>query len=260
MNRLYSAGLTTFALLGLIVAAFVVALQPAGAQVVEPIVLDPESGPPGTIVTATGVDWDPGDFIQVRWDDTDVVLGDVTVDEEGGFSLELTIPEDATLEVHELRFYYGNSTPCLEPCTGDFDALEFVVTQPGTPTETVTPTTDPSATVTETGTATETTTPTETVAPTATNTPVATNTPSPTNTSTVAPTSTVTRTPTVRPTATRGTGTPASLPKTGSGGNLDRQTTGWNWLVLMAALGILGVAGAAWATLHYAKNGSGRQE
>jgi hypothetical protein len=72
-------------------------------------------------------------------------------------------------------------------------------------------------------------------------------------------TSTATRTPTIRPTATKGTGTPSTLPKTGSGGNLDPQSNGWNWLLLAATLGVIGIAGVAWATLHYAKNGNGRE-
>lgn len=252
MNRLYSAGFTAVALLGLIVAAFVVALQPAEAQTVPPvvpIVLDPETGPPGTVVTATGVDWDAGDFIQVRWDDTDEILGDTLVNAEGGFELELIVPDDATDGEHEFRFYYGNATPCTDLCEGDFEAVAFLVGQPGT--ETITPTTDPSVTPSET--VTETTSPT--VSATATSTTV------PPTVTQIPPTATrvpptATRIP---PTATRGTGTPSTLPKTGSGGYLDPESSGWNWLLLAATLGVVGAGAVTWATLHYAKNGHGRE-
>ena len=102
MPRLAPVRLPVFAALSSLLAVVFLGV-PAGAQVGEPLafrVVDDIAGP-GTVVSVEGSGWEAGTRVRIQFDGADVAT--TTVGDEGSFSTEVTIPEDATPGRHTLR-------------------------------------------------------------------------------------------------------------------------------------------------------------
>lgn len=79
-----------------------------GTFFIEPFLkLEPNSGPPGTTVTAEGVGFGAPEHVDLRWDTFLLLLGTATADRMGTFAgqtaLTFTIPADATPGQHLVR-------------------------------------------------------------------------------------------------------------------------------------------------------------
>lgn len=257
-------GLGTLAAVLLLSMAF---LAPGGATA-QSVSIDPGAAAAGTTVTAAGADWAAGVSVRVEWPDG-TLLGEVVVDENGDFSVELVVPAAATPGDYVVRFI-GYVPPYVRDCTVDVVQVTFTVlpagvtATPGTATATAiataeaTGTVSPTIVATQCATATGTVGTTETPTGTTTTTVVATETavtqtPASTVTSTVTPTAiatatatatrtptaTATRTPTTLPTKTP---TKVGFPGTGSAGLLDQDDdgNGGSSAPLMIAIVVLG--------------------
>jgi len=66
------------------------------------ITLDKDSGPPGTSVKVTGTSWDPFDFLSLIFGSTPIVIGTVTADGSGAFTITVTIPSTAEIGAHTI--------------------------------------------------------------------------------------------------------------------------------------------------------------
>ena len=64
------------------------------------IELDPNCGPPGTVVTVRGSGFTPGDSVTILWEAT--VIGTGTADAAGYFEADITIPADASPGPHTI--------------------------------------------------------------------------------------------------------------------------------------------------------------
>jgi hypothetical protein len=111
-------------------------LDPALAQ--SAVTLDPTSGLPGTEVTATGSGWSAGHEVKVRWDNTELTA--TTVDDNGGFTVSFTVPDDAT--EGQQTVYFVDAPP--DGGLGYFIPANFTVTAPA---ETPPPEAEPTITL-----------------------------------------------------------------------------------------------------------------
>jgi hypothetical protein len=82
------------------------AVRAASAQGASSASITPSSGPPGSAVSASGMNWQPGDHIQAEWGDDDSDLGSpVVVANDGTFKDSFAIPTDATPGPHQVLFW-----------------------------------------------------------------------------------------------------------------------------------------------------------
>src|SRR5688572_28078963 len=124
-------------------------LAPGGATA-QSVAIEPGAAAAGATVAASGADWATGITVRVEWADG-TLLGEVVVDGEGNFSVQLVIPATATPGTYQVRFI-GYVPPYAPDCTVDVVQVTFTVLAAG---ETATP-------GTATATATEASEPTET--------------------------------------------------------------------------------------------------
>lgn len=163
-----------FALLGLLLAAgWGTALaqeetRPTPTPAVA-LLLDPDTGQPGTVVRAEGHGFPAGRRVTLTWEETITLTHNILVSGDGSFLAQFTVPEDT-------RGYHVVRAQADDPAGTFAEAVFRVVipTRTPTPTPTITPT------PTWTG------TPTWTPWP--TNTPLPTHTPTQTATPTLKPT------------------------------------------------------------------------
>jgi Ricin-type beta-trefoil lectin domain-like len=71
------------------------------------VTISPTQGPPGTVVTATGSNWTPGDQIQAIWNGpTGTDVGSpVGVNSSGGFALTFAVPSGSAAGSYQIAFY-----------------------------------------------------------------------------------------------------------------------------------------------------------
>src|SRR5919106_1236230 len=74
-------------------AIFTVKAQPT-------VTLDPTEGPPGPEVTATGSRWSAGHEVSVYEDGRE--LATTTIDDNGGFTVSFSVPDDAAEGQHTI--------------------------------------------------------------------------------------------------------------------------------------------------------------
>src|ERR1039457_2247203 len=80
-------------------------VQAAVAQGTSTAAITPAFGPPGSLVTGTGANWQPGDHIQAQWGDDYSNLGSpVVVASDGTFKVTFNIPPNATTGTHQVLF------------------------------------------------------------------------------------------------------------------------------------------------------------
>lgn len=81
-------------------------VQAAVAQGTSTAAITPAFGPPGSLVTGTGANWQPGDHIQAQWGDDYSNLGSpVVVASDGTFKVTFNIPPNATTGTHQVLFW-----------------------------------------------------------------------------------------------------------------------------------------------------------
>ena len=82
------------------------AAQTADAQGSSTAIITPASGPAGSTVTGSGMNWQPGDHIQAEWGNDYSNLGSpVVVASDGTFKDSFAIPTNATQGSHQVLFW-----------------------------------------------------------------------------------------------------------------------------------------------------------
>jgi hypothetical protein len=119
-------------------ASALVGAIPAGAQELLPISIAPSAGPAGTVFTVSGAgcvgEMGPGDvevYLFFGEDEGDVV-GGITPDSEGDWSVELMVEETDPVGVHDVSATCFHS-PDSEEILADYDFTTFEVTAPAPP-------------------------------------------------------------------------------------------------------------------------------
>ncbi len=104
-------------------------LPPRPAVASAAATLNPTAGSPGEQVSVTGSGWTPKHRIQVQWDNAHQVLAATTVNDQGGFSVSFTVPQDAPLGGQAV--YFVDAPP--SGGKGLSRAVTFSVTQGSLP-------------------------------------------------------------------------------------------------------------------------------
>jgi hypothetical protein len=96
------------------------------------VTLNSTSGSPGTLVTATGTGWAPGEWVRVIFDQNSQQLAEVAVGGNGEFVASFAIPHGATTGYTSLSFV--PVVPCPPTvCILSGTPVGFQVTVPGYP-------------------------------------------------------------------------------------------------------------------------------
>src|SRR4051794_32060763 len=77
-------------------------VTPTRVRAAQSTTLAPTSGPPNTVVLATGIGWPAGHRIEVWWSDG-TTLAQTTADGNGNFQVSFTVPSTATPGSHDLE-------------------------------------------------------------------------------------------------------------------------------------------------------------
>lgn len=100
------------------------------------LALDPTFGPPGSKVTVSGTQFQPGQQVQLYFDAADKTVGNVAADQNGSFKADLQIPDVAA----------GPHTICSPQANLNAPCANFRVEPKPSPTPSDTPSATPAAT------------------------------------------------------------------------------------------------------------------